>query len=182
MIIRLIDIINRQYGGNPKFISIDQMENDKEINQLRKDVTTRPPVTASSLDERRGEVPTRSFFDLHRPEAYFSYVGGKRRGRKQSLSPRGEPLRKDYLSHAERNPIYIKGKVFFPICDQSLGFLEIRPNSLNESDIKKIMDIIDLVVLLKDHSEEQGCRSKAIEGFMKRDKNEYGNIVPLFIC
>ena len=25
---------------------------------------THPPVTASPLDERRGEVPTRSFFDL----------------------------------------------------------------------------------------------------------------------
>ena len=55
-------------------------------------VTTRPPVTASPLDERRGEVPTRSFFDLPRLEAYFPYVGGKRRGRQQSLSPRGEQL------------------------------------------------------------------------------------------
>ena len=33
-----------------------------------KKVTTRPPVTASPLDERRGEVPTRSFFDLPRLE------------------------------------------------------------------------------------------------------------------
>ena len=54
-------------------------------------VTTRPPVTASPLDERRGEVPTRSF-SIYRPEAYFSYVGGKRRGRQQSLSPRGWQL------------------------------------------------------------------------------------------
>ena len=48
-------------------------------------IMTRPPVTASPLDERRGA-------DEERPKAYFSYVGGKRRGRQQSLSPRGEPL------------------------------------------------------------------------------------------
>ena len=39
-------------------------------------------------------MPTRSFSDLHRPKAYFSYVGGKRRGRQQSLSPRGWQLLK----------------------------------------------------------------------------------------
>ena len=72
-----------------------------------KGVTTRPPVTASPLDERRGEVPTRSF-PIYRPKAYFSYVGGQqRRGRQQSLSPRGEQLRKgkyfrDGLVHLER--------------------------------------------------------------------------------
>ena len=66
----------------------------KWVDWCEKSVTTRPPVTASPLDERRGEVPTRSFSDLHRPEAYFPYVGGKRRGRQQSLSPRGEPLQK----------------------------------------------------------------------------------------
>ena len=49
-------------------------------------VTTHPPVTASPLDERRGTDEERD------PEAYFSCVGGKRRGRQQSLSPRGEQL------------------------------------------------------------------------------------------
>ena len=61
-------------------------------------VTTHPPVTVSPLDERRGELPTRSFFDLPRkPKAYFSYVGGQRRGRQQSLSPRGEQLHFSFI-------------------------------------------------------------------------------------
>ena len=58
------------------------MKNYKNITMV---VTTRPPVTASPLDERRGA-------DEERLEAYFPYVGGKRRGRQQSLSPRGEQL------------------------------------------------------------------------------------------
>ena len=70
---------------------LDLLSSEEAVNVPEK-VTTRPPVTASPLDERRGEVPTRSFFDLPRLEAYFPYVGGKRRGRQQSLSPRGEPL------------------------------------------------------------------------------------------
>ena len=60
----------------------DIKEQEKEAI---KKVTTRPPVTASPLDERRGA-------DEERLEAHFPYVGGKRRGRQQSLSPRGEPL------------------------------------------------------------------------------------------
>ena len=54
-------------------------------------VTTRPPVTARPLDERRGA-------DKERLEAYFSYVEGKRRGRQQSLSPRGEQLQNGFKS------------------------------------------------------------------------------------
>ena len=65
-------------------------EREKQI------VTTRPPVTASPLDERRGEVPTRSLFDLPRPESYFPYVGGKRRGRQQSLSPKGRAVKTNF--------------------------------------------------------------------------------------
>ena len=39
----------------------------------------------------RGEAPTRSFFDLPTGGVlFFSYVGGKRQGRQQSLSPRGK--------------------------------------------------------------------------------------------
>ena len=75
-------------------------------------VTTRPPVTASPLDERRGEVPTRSFFDLHRREAYFPYVGGKRRGKQQSLSPRGEVPTRSFFDLHRREAYfpYVGGK------------------------------------------------------------------------
>ena len=66
---------------------IATLKEEYELEE-RKNITTRPPVTASPLDERRGA-------DEERLEAYFPYVGGKRRGRQQSLSPRGEPLRKN---------------------------------------------------------------------------------------
>ena len=80
------------YNYITQFMDIEDVAPPRVTNKVTRNVTTRPPVTASPLDERRGEVPTRSFFDLPRPEAYFSYVEGKRRGRQQSLSPRGEQL------------------------------------------------------------------------------------------
>ena len=67
--------------------------------QLPLNVTTRPPVTARPLDERRGT-------DEERLEAYLRYVEGKRRGRQQSLSPRGEQLQSFY-DIVVANPPYI---------------------------------------------------------------------------
>ena len=61
-----------------------------------KNVMTRPSVTASPLDERQDA--DEELFRFYRPEAYFPYAGGKRRGRQQSLSPRGEPLPKNFIS------------------------------------------------------------------------------------
>ena len=90
----------------------------------KKSVTTHPPVTANPLDERRGEVPTRSLSDLHRRlKAYFSYVGGKRRGRQQSLSPRGEPLKKSHLLYEG------KAKKIYSVVDyQDLVWMEFKDN------------------------------------------------------
>ena len=61
-----------------------------------------PPCNANPLDERRGvdEDPLderrgvdEELFRFTDRRRTFPYIGGKRRGRQQSLSPRDEPLR-----------------------------------------------------------------------------------------
>ena len=94
--LRRLDELQTQFYKNVKISDLFSPKKQTE------EVTTHPPVTASPLDERRGEVCRRGVFSTYRPKAYFSYVGGKRlggkrRGRQQSLSPRGEPLPEETL-------------------------------------------------------------------------------------
>lgn len=74
-------------------------------------------------------------------------------------------------------PTCVDGKIFFPIDDQN--GLEMRNQSLSESDVKQIRDLISLVTSLRTQSKQQLGRLKAIEDYTQQNHNEYNNIIPL---
>ena len=108
-----------------------------------KKVMTRSPVTASPLDERRGaDEELFRFTDRRRT---FPYVGGKRRGRQQSLSLRGWQLLRKLLLTAIlllSTPLHAQETRALSLEQMNINLSKVR-KSLKETKekIKTIRDV-----------------------------------------